>query len=149
MMVATSDIDRITRDIWGAVLGLELQERLVGPEPLDGPMMTGLVHITGDWSGAVAVELTARLASQATAIMFGLQPDAVAADDVRDVVGELANMTGGNVKSLLGGSCSLSLPSVTEGERYAVRVPGARVADRVGFACAGEPLVVTVLERNV
>ena len=127
------------------MLGLTLQPE--GVRPAGVPMLTGMVQVTGDWRGAVTIELTRPLALQATDIMFGLEGEDPDPDDVRDAVGEIANMTGGNVKALLGGGCQLSLPSVTEGVDYRVNVPGASVRDRIGFACGDEHLTVSVLEQ--
>ena len=81
--------------------------------------------------------------------MFGMEPEEPEASDVRDTVGELANMAGGNVKSTLSGSCQLSLPSVTEGLSYEINVPGSKVSERVAFHCEGSLVVVAVLERKV
>jgi chemotaxis protein CheX len=106
------------------------------------------VQITGDHEAAVTVQCSERLARSATAGMFGLEVDDVDDEDVSDCVGEVANMTGGNVKSALEGSCQLSLPSVTTGRDYQVTVRGSRVTGRVAFLCDGELLVVSLLQRD-
>jgi chemotaxis protein CheX len=142
------DLHRIAAEIWAAILGLELK-----PNPAldaytpDQRVVTGCVHITGDWEGAVTVQLSESLARQASALMFALEPDEVEEDEVSDTVGELANMTGGNVKSLLGGSCQLSLPSVTTGRDYHVSIPGAEARFRVAADADGELVVTTLLQR--
>src|SRR4051794_26191707 len=79
--------------------------------PVPGePRFIGTVHITGSWCGSVAIELPEPFARIVAGAMFGNAPTDVADDEVVDVVGELANMTGGNVKALVEGDCSLSLP---------------------------------------
>jgi chemotaxis protein CheX len=80
--------------------------------------------------------------------MFGQEPDEVSEDDVNDAFGEIANMTGGNVKNLLMGPSRLALPTVTGGVGFRVVIPGARVSNRIGFTCDGQPLVVTVLQQT-
>lgn len=111
-------------------------------------MFTGCILITGDWEGAVTLDLPSGLARRAGAIMFGGSPDEVADAEIRDVVGELTNITGGNVKALVGGTCQLSLPAVTEGADYLMSLPGSSVVNRVQLDCDGELLLVTVLERK-
>ena len=148
-VVHASNLAQINDEIWGAVLGLVLEP--AGPDdaqPEGTELVTGQVQITGEWSGAVFIELTAALARKATAAMFFTEPDEVTEDDLVDAVGELANMTGGNVKAQLEGPHALSLPSVTAGQRYRVSMPGTRVASRVAQCCDGELLTTTVIESG-
>lgn len=71
-------------------------------------------------------------------------PDTVT-DDVRDVLGELANMIGGNMKCALAAGLSLSMPSVTDGSDYGVRICGSAMQDRLAFQCVEGPFWVTLL----
>ena len=54
-------------------------------------------------------------------------------------------MTGGHLKSLMPGSCYLSLPAVVEGSNYSIRIPTAKVLTRVIFECEGMPAVVSLV----
>jgi len=63
---------------------------------------------------------------------------------VVDVIGELANVLGGNVKGVLPGPCKLSLPRV---ETTAPLAGGQEVCQRVWFDCEGNPFNVTVRSR--
>lgn len=155
MTVADAELEQITGDIWSTMLGLDL--RPGGPDPAAAVapdaqgrrrVFTGCILITGDWEGAVTLDLPSGLARRAGAIMFGGSPDEVADAEIRDVVGELTNITGGNVKALVGGTCQLSLPAVTEGADYLMSLPGSSVVNRVRLDCDGELLLVTVLERK-
>jgi chemotaxis protein CheX len=147
MTVAAPDLGQIAADIWTAMLGLDLTEIREGS--LDSlETLTGCVQITGDWTGAVTVQLCLALATTATASMFGMEPEEVSEEEISDTVGELANMAGGNVKSLLVGSCQLSFPSVTRGVDYQLSVPGSSIVDRSVLSCDGELVVVTMLART-
>jgi len=157
MTVAAEELEQIAGDIWSTMLGLDL--RAGGSDPAVAVavapdaqgrrrVFTGCILITGDWEGAVTLDLPSGLARRAGAIMFGGSPDEVADAEIRDVVGELTNITGGNVKALVGGTCQLSLPSVTEGADYLMSLPGSSVMNRVRLECDGEQLLVTVLERT-
>jgi chemotaxis protein CheX len=74
-----------------------------------------------------------------------LEPPAALDDVVRDMLGELANMIGGNLKSVLAPGIRLSMPSVVEGSDYSLRVCGAQVRERLAFQCAEGPFWVTIL----
>jgi chemotaxis protein CheX len=147
MPVAAPELGRIAADIWTAMLGLELTEERGGD--LDAvETLTGTVQITGDWEGAVTVQLGAALARRATALMFGMAEDEVDAEEISDTVGELANMAGGNVKALLAGSCQLALPSVTSGRDYTTTVRGTTLVDAATMSCEGELVIITILARS-
>ena len=68
-------------------------------------------------------------------------------DDVRDALGELANMLGGNIKALLPAPSQISLPAVAIGSDYELSVVGTGEVARVAFTCDGQPLLVTLLQR--
>ena len=80
--------------------------------------------------------------------MFGLEPAAAGLEEVRDALGELTNMLGGNLKALLPGPCFLGLPTVVSGHDYAVRVLESRLLLQVGFFSRGLPFLVRVLQRQ-
>jgi chemotaxis protein CheX len=107
--------------------------------------MTSLVSLTGDWNGAVLIECNPRQACQFAGRILAMDaPDAVD-DDVRDVLGELANMVGGNMKSGMSTGVRLSMPSVMNGRDYDVRVVGSEVEERTGFQCEFGNFWVAVL----
>jgi len=145
-MLTPDDVRGVTEMIWSTVLGLEVAAR-ADAAPVEAQALAGCVQITGAWQGAVVLTCSARLARQAAGAMFGIDPDRAGTDEAQDAVGELANMTGGNLKALLPEPCALSLPAVVSGSDYRARVPGSRVVLQVGFDCEEQPFVVTVLER--
>lgn len=149
MDTATVDLARIAEDIWAAILGQQLRPYPGEPSfGADERVVTGIVQITGDFEGAVSVQLPEDAARASAAQMFAMEPDEISEEEVSDTVGELANMTGGNVKSTLGGSCQLSLPSVTTGRDYYVSVPGTQVHERIGLVGDGSVVILTMLERS-
>jgi CheY-specific phosphatase CheX len=88
------------------------------------------------------------LARQIASIMFSMEPEAASMEEIRDALGEMVSITGGNLKAILAGDCHLSLPTVAEGLDYRLAVPRSRVVARVGFECQSHPLLVTLLERD-
>lgn len=131
--VVTSDqIAEITRDVWSSFLQMDLEIAPVDPRlPLSGVTSTGTVHISGEWNGSVFVQCSLEHARVAAETMFMAEPGSLGEDEVSDALGELTNMVGGNIKSLLPEPSKLSIPSVANGENYTIRVPGATLVDAV------------------
>lgn len=147
MQLDEPTLARLAGDIWSSMLGIELAEGNGALARLGAdPTFTGCVQITGDWAGAVTVRCPTALARQFAAVMFGCEPDTLAADEVADAVGELTNMTGGSVKGLVTGTCQLGIPAVAEGREYALVIPRGRRVVTVGFEHEGEPLEIVVYE---
>jgi chemotaxis protein CheX len=107
--------------------------------------LTSSVHLSGVWNGALLFECDRRQACQFAGRFLSMDPPEVVTDDVRDVLGELANMIGGNMKSAMATGLSLSMPSVTDGSDYGLRVCGSEIQDRLAFECADGPFWVTLL----
>ena len=66
--------------------------------------------------------------------------------EVVDALGEIANMVGGNVKSMLPGPSTLSLPSVVQGQ---LSVPGTRMVREVQLSWRAQPLFVSLVAAGV
>lgn len=145
--IATPDQQALSAMLSDAVVEVTnaVCESLLGEVPdvgVDTPSaderVSGVVSIHGAWSGDVEVRLTPRLAGRLAREVLQLEGRAADEADVRDVVGEVANMIGGNLKALLPEPCRLSLPHVRTTTR-------SDVADlRKTFAIHGEPLEVVV-----
>ncbi len=106
------------------------------------------VSVSGGWNGRVVVECSAPLARLVTSQLLLTTEDQLLDEDVRDVVGELANVIGGNVKSVMPGPSTLSLPlSSLSGSLVDAEFPapaGGGVAAAVQLAWRQEPLRVSV-----
>ena len=144
-----AELVEITERVWDSLFDVPLVARDPS-EPLgrtSGRAISGCVHITGAWDGAVTLHCSEKLAKLVTGAMFEMEPDEAGEDDVRDALGELANMVGGNVKALLPEPCRISLPAVADGADYRLSIPGAYPLTAVTWTCGGEPLLVRILER--
>jgi chemotaxis protein CheX len=144
-------IDGIVAAVWESILGMSIAPddtiHAIGHEHLSEHTYAGIVQIAGAWDGAVAVQCSDRMARHAAQRMFSLDHGDVSVADLQDALGELTNMTGGNIKALLPDPCSLGLPVVVEGADYRLRLPGASVVRRATYKADGELVVVTMLER--
>ncbi len=143
-MISTDDIHAITGNVFTTMLDFELEaagdvEASDGSEPI-----TGCVQISGEWNGAVMVEMNAALASDAARKMLAIDEAEVELIDCQDTIAELTNMIGGNIKSLLPGPSSLSLPSVTTGNASEIRVVGTVEENSVPFLCNNQQVRVVL-----
>ena len=92
------------------------------PDP-DGETLVGAVGFAGRIKGLVYIRARDRFARVVTGAMLGMEPDEFGDDEVNDVIGELSNMIGGNIKSRLNDSgfeCQLSTPTVTRGKEFQI-----------------------------
>lgn len=109
---------------------------------------TCAVYFTGEWSGAILLECSLQMAFSFTAQLMRIPKPLQFDDDVYDALGELANMIGGNLKSVLPRGVSLSMPSVVEGSNYSVRVCGANRNKKISFISPDGPFWVTLVEAQ-
>jgi chemotaxis protein CheX len=140
-LVDEGDVTMIVESIFAELLGFGVLPAPVPSSPA-GDQLAGLVRISGEWHGTVTVTCDQELAGRIATAMLDRAPASPA--EVADAVGEVANMTGGNVKALLPGPSVLSLPEVAGGA--AAAPPPGRVVTRLAFAIDSSPLVVTVVE---
>jgi chemotaxis protein CheX len=148
-MVPTPDvIAELTAMIWSTTLNMEmLPSDDTDPEGWPFPSVEAQVHITGSWNGVVAIHTSEQLAARVARQMLNLGRRNPTAEDIQDAFGEVANMTGGNIKGLMSESDAvMSLPSVVMGRDYSVRVPRTRQVAHYTFRCGDDPFVITLLE---
>lgn len=107
--------------------------------------MTSFVHLADKWNGAVLLECTRCQAYQFARRILSMDAPEIVDDDVRDVLGELANMIGGNMKSGMEMGVRLSMPFVMDGSECDLRVCQSTILERLAFQCADGKFWVTVL----
>ena len=110
-------------------------------------ILSGCVTIGGDWEGCVILTMPQNIAHESADTMFAMEPGGASNAEVRDCVGELTNMIGGNFKSQLEGKNMLSIPSVVEGKEYTVSSPGLQRVCSQSFEFEGKNFEVSVLQR--
>jgi chemotaxis protein CheX len=141
-----AEIEDIVKAIWSTLVDVPIQPG-GGAGPSDDSTVTGIVNIDGAWRGAVLVRCPLALASLVTAAMFQGDEDPTL-EEVRDALGELANMVAGNIKALLPGPSAISLPTVAFGSQYEISVVGTGTLATVPFMSESHPLVVSVVQRS-
>jgi CheY-specific phosphatase CheX len=132
------------------MMDLEVAEGWTLPDIPASERMTSAVHLTGDWNGAVLLECDRRQACHFAGRFLSMDtPPAEVDDVVRDVLGELANMIGGNLKCIMTHGIRLSMPTVTDGGSGGVRICGASIQERLTFRSAVGTFGITVLTTNL
>lgn len=136
-------IAQIVGSVFETMMNLEV-ERSGAPWVPSDDRLTSSVCLTGDdWNGAFLFECNRGEARRLAGCFLSMDaPDAVD-EDVISVVGELANMIGGNMKCVMTQGTVLSMPTVTDGK--GLKIDSAQVRDRIAFRCAEGDFWVTVL----
>jgi chemotaxis protein CheX len=145
--VSPGDLAQIVVSVFTTMLGLEA-DAAVTPWFPSHDRLAGSVQLTGDWNGAILLECDRAQACRFAGRFLTMDPPPAVDDLVRDALGELANMIGGNLKSVLAqGSRSirLSIPKVLDGGDSSPLVCRAKVCERVAFCCDEGPFWITVL----
>jgi CheY-specific phosphatase CheX len=78
-------------------------------------------------------------------LILATDPPKVVDDDVRDVLGELANVIGGNMKCGMSPAARLSMPTVIEGGDDDLRIFGSKARERLTFQSSEGHFWVTIL----
>ncbi len=148
MSLSPGDLFEVLELIWSTQLGLELaKDGQAGEVPMAPPegLMTGTVQISGGFAGAVHLMCSRPAVRAAAARMFSVPEAELTNEDLRDALGELTNMVGGNIKTLLPGSEFISLPTVIEGSDYGVARLDSDVVAVSQATFEGLPLQVVLL----
>lgn len=105
--------------------GMVMMDISIAGEPLTKLLplkqsITGMVGLAGVFRGVLAVHFPKQVALDVTGSFLGMEVEEINAD-VQDAIGEIANMLGGNLKTILsdrGKDIQLSLPSTISGDEY-------------------------------
>jgi len=145
--IAAHAVTQIVQSVFSTMLGLEVTRRHI-PWAEASQRVTSLVHLTGAWNVSVIFECDRSQAENFACRFLSLDSGEADGGMVCDVLGELANMIGGNLKCVLGKGIDLSMPTVVDGSEYLLRVCGAEVEDRAAFESSQGAFWVTVLTRD-
>jgi chemotaxis protein CheX len=145
VVVNEDDLAEMAAQVWLSYLDPEGISPLV-PTGDDGQPseVHASVSITGSWSGHVVYASSAAAARKAAAAFLAMDAGAVGPEDLSDVLGELANILGGNVKAMLPAGCFLSLPQVVLAPDAATRYPNAERVTGLYGLWEGEPVSISM-----
>jgi chemotaxis protein CheX len=139
------EVSQIVGDVFRTMLNVEVTPEHQPWTPRSGDI-TAAIFFAGSWMGAALVECTEEQARIWTRRLLSIAEPAEINDDVRDAMGEIVNMIGGNLKSVLPGGVGLSMPSVVEGKQYSMQICGTNMTDRQCFHSADGAFGITLVE---
>jgi len=145
--VSMDMLSEIVKSVFLTMMDLDLSNSDKAWHP-GGNRLTSFVQLTGEWNGAVLLECSRDQACQFAGKILAMDPPETVDDDVRDVLGELANMIGGNMKCGMAPGVRLSMPTVLDGSDYDLRVCGSQISERLAFQCDDSHFWVTVLSEG-
>jgi len=134
-------------DVFYTMLSMETENiSAVPPGFVEGNRTVGTVSFAGDVQGLFNIQVNYDFARIMTAAMLGIDEDEIESEEeVFDVLRELSNIIGGNLKSAfvdVGLSCMLSTPSITSGKDFKVESLNIIKTQRFLFACGGSTIIV-------
>ncbi len=118
-------------------------------EPLTNSI-SGIIGLAGTMKGSLAIHLTNDAALAVTTAFLGMDVEEID-EDVKDAIGELANMLGGSLKSVLdpsGSDIKLSMPSTVYGEEYSIDCLDEAESVAVPFSFDGHTFIVELQMRT-
>jgi len=148
-MLTTYDcqIEEIVQSIFSTMLNIDVARVDEEFPPTHDSLVTS-IQITGEWVGGVMLGLSPAVARSAASAMFQVSSQDLTDADMQDVAAELVNMIGGNLKSLLPGPSSLSLPTVVSGNEFSMRMHHADLTDDVLLGSEVGWLRVRIYTKN-
>jgi chemotaxis protein CheX len=90
----------------------------------DAPVVleyTGIIGISGKRKGSVYITTTEEMLKEIAHIILGAKE--VKREDIKDLVGEVANTISGNVRQAYGSDFMISVPVVVEGKAKDIKLP--------------------------
>lgn len=82
---------------------------------------TGIIGISGKRKGSIYITTSEDMLMGIASIILGV--DNVRKEDVKDLVGEIANTISGNVRQAYGSDFMISVPVVVEGQAKDIKMP--------------------------
>ncbi|MEZ4598822.1 MAG: chemotaxis protein CheX [Syntrophotaleaceae bacterium] len=116
---------------------------LTGRKAHHSNSVSGIVGIAGPSKGMVAIHIPEQTALKITSSFLCMEVSSID-EDVKDAIGELANMVAGSIKADLldGKDYKLSIPSVVNGVEYEIECLSESQGGIVPFSVDGGEFIV-------
>jgi flagellar motor switch protein FliN len=134
-------------DVFYTMLSMEVEHIKEVPESFKESKRTvGSVTFSGDVDGIFNIQVNDDFGRVMTAAMLGIEAYEVESEeDVYDVIREMSNIIGGNLKSQFVDvelSCILSTPSITNGNDFRVETIGSIKTEQFVFSYEDQNIIV-------
>ena len=142
-------VTQVTRDVFETMITPDLQ--------VDGGAgwrseISAMIGLAGEQSGMVVIHAPGATAQFIAGSMLGDESAQFSAAELRDTMGEVANMVAGNIKAWFaehGVNCALSVPTVISGDQFEVKVLAGGKRSTIKFMTHGHPFMVeTIFVEN-
>jgi chemotaxis protein CheX len=144
-LVTEGDLAEMVEQVWVSYLDPEgLHPLMIHGDMKQSSDVHSTVSITGNWHGHLVYASSRNAAKKAAAAFLAMEPDEVSQEDISDVLGELANIVGGNVKAMLPAGCFLSLPTVVLAPDTASYYPAAERISGLYGVWDDEPVSISM-----
>lgn len=147
MQVTDNTVNQVVAEVFSTMLGIEVVPAVSCSASPSATSLAACIHLTGACTGSIIVEVPDSFARKAASAMFGSDPSTLSESDVKDALGEVANMVAGALRLALPTPNQISLPSVSEGRSQSLRVPGCTIALETCFDSEGTQIRVSLLDR--
>ncbi len=126
-------IQEATSDVFASMIFLDIEpgEVLENEDTVLESNITSMIGLAGDLKGLLAVHCPGEVAMEITGSMLGMEVKELD-EDVKDAIGEIANMVAGGLKTALAGEgrdIQLAIPTAIVGS--SVRTSGLSGARRI------------------
>jgi chemotaxis protein CheX len=149
IVVKEGDLIEMVDQVWLSYLDPEELNPLIPTgEEKQLTEVHATVSITGSWHGHLVYACSTLAAKRAAAAFLAMEVDEVGQEDIQDVLGELANIIGGNVKAMLPNGCFLSLPTVVMAPATASFYPAAERISGLFGQWDGEPISISMWQSR-
>ena len=133
-----SFIIKAVTDVFDMMLSMEVElSDEAGNLNNEEEHIVGAVSFAGEVMGSISIQVNSNFARQMTMGMLGMEEDEIDGDDeIKDVIGEVSNIIGGNLKSNFvdaGFFCELSIPSITIGSDFIIQSLNMETYERLFF----------------
>jgi flagellar motor switch protein FliN len=140
-------------DVFYTMLSMEIDNiPEVPPDFRESKRIVGTVSFAGDVDGLFNIQVNEDFAHIMTAAMLGMEIDEIESEEeVFDVLREMSNIIGGNLKSAfvdVGLSLALSTPSITSGRDFRVEALNIIKTQRFLFNFEGHTIIVDAGIKN-
>ncbi|WP_457573030.1 chemotaxis protein CheX [Desulfolithobacter sp.] len=126
-------IQEATSDVFASMIFLDIEpgEVLENEDTVLESNISSIIGLAGDLKGLLAVHCPGEVAKEITGSMLGMEVKELD-EDVKDAIGEIANMVAGGLKTALAGEgkdIQLAIPTAIVGS--SVRTSGLSGAQRI------------------
>lgn len=137
-------------EVFDTMLSLDLTalDGTAAPDIADGARVVGSVSFVGPLMGGFNFYVSETFSRVMTAAMLGMETDELEGEEeVKDVVSELCNIVGGNLKSKFcdaGLKCELTTPAFTTGNDFKIESRHMIIYERMAFEQGDNTVYVEV-----